>query len=36
MQERVSLLGGSFELIPEPDGGARADINLPLTREKNR
>jgi signal transduction histidine kinase len=36
MEERVSLLGGSFELVPEPGGGARADISLPLMREKNR
>ena len=36
MQERVSLLGGSFELVPEPDGGARAEVSLPLMREKRR
>jgi signal transduction histidine kinase len=36
MQERVSLLGGSFELVPEPGGGARAEVSLPLMREKGR
>lgn len=36
MKERVSLLGGSFELVPEAGGGARAEVSLPLMREKNR
>ena len=36
MQERVSLLGGSFGVVPEPGGGARADVRLPLMREKAR
>ena len=36
MKERVSLLGGSFELVPEPGGGARAEVKLPLMREKDR
>jgi signal transduction histidine kinase len=36
MKERVSVLGGSFELVPEPDGGARAEVSLPLMREKVR
>jgi glucose-6-phosphate-specific signal transduction histidine kinase len=34
MKERVSLLGGSFELVPE--AGARAEVSLPLVREKDR
>jgi signal transduction histidine kinase len=36
MEERVSLLGGSFELVPESGGGAMAEVVLPLMREKNR
>ncbi len=36
MKERVSLLGGSFELVLEPKGGARAEAILPLMREKGR
>ena len=36
MKERVSLLGGSFELVPEPGGGARAEVRLPLIQEKGR
>jgi len=36
MKERVSLLGGSFGLVPEPGGGARAEVRLPLMREKSR
>ena len=33
MEERVSLLGGTFEIVSEPGGGARAEIRLPLVRE---
>jgi signal transduction histidine kinase len=36
MQERISLLSGTFELVPEPGGGARAEVRLPLMREKDR
>jgi signal transduction histidine kinase len=36
MKERVSLLGGSFGLVPEPGGGAKAEVSLPLMREKIR
>jgi signal transduction histidine kinase len=36
MKERVSLLGGSFGLVSEPGGGARAEVRLPLMREKSR
>ena len=36
MEERVSLLGDFFELVPEAGGGARAEVSLPLMREKNR
>jgi signal transduction histidine kinase len=36
MKERVSLLGGSFELVPERGGGAKAEVRLPLMREKDR
>jgi signal transduction histidine kinase len=36
MKERVSLLNGTFELVPESDGGTRAEISLPLMREKDR
>ena len=36
MKERVSLLGGTFELVPGPSGGARAEVILPLMREKYR
>jgi signal transduction histidine kinase len=34
MAERAGLLGGTFELTPEPGGGARAEVRLPLTPEK--
>ncbi|MGH3148168.1 MAG: sensor histidine kinase, partial [Rubrobacter sp.] len=34
MKERVSLLGGTFEMVPEPGGGARAEVRLPLMQEK--
>jgi signal transduction histidine kinase len=34
MKERVSLLGGAFELVSEPAGGASAEVRLPLMREK--
>ena len=36
MKERVSLLVGSFGLVPEPGGGAKAEVSLPLMREKIR
>lgn len=36
MKERVALLGGSFELVPAEDGGARAEVSLPLMRDKSR
>jgi signal transduction histidine kinase len=36
MKERISLLGGSFGLVPEPGGGAKAEVSLPLVREKDR
>ena len=36
MRERISLLGGTFGLVPEPEGGARAELSLPLMREKDR
>jgi signal transduction histidine kinase len=36
MRERISLLSGTFELVPEPGGGARAEVRLPLMREKDR
>ena len=35
MEERVSLLGGVFELASEPRGGASAEVRLPLMREKS-
>ncbi len=34
MKERASLLGGTFSLEPDPEGGARAEVRLPLVREK--
>ena len=36
MEVRVSLLGGFFELVPEAGGGARAEVSIPLMREKER
>ena len=36
MKERVSLLGGTFELAPEDGGGVKAEVSLPLMREKDR
>ena len=36
MEERVSLLSGTFEMIPEEGGGASAEVRLPLMREKDR
>ena len=36
MEERASLLGGTFTLGPDPGGGARAEVRLPLLREKSR
>ncbi|MEJ7820243.1 MAG: sensor histidine kinase [Rubrobacteraceae bacterium] len=35
MEERVSLLGGVFELVSEPGGGASAEVHLPLMRENS-
>ena len=35
MRERAELLGGSLEIFTDPDGGARAEVRLPLTREKD-
>jgi signal transduction histidine kinase len=34
MEERVSLLGGTFEMVPEEVGGASAVVRLPLVRKK--
>ncbi|MBA3793933.1 MAG: ATP-binding protein, partial [Rubrobacter sp.] len=34
MEERASLLGGTFELGPDPEGGARAKVRLPLVKER--
>ena len=34
MEERASLLGGTFSLGADPEGGARAEVRLPLMREK--
>jgi signal transduction histidine kinase len=36
MEERTSLLGGSFELVPEPEGGTLAEVRMPLMREQSR
>ena len=36
MEERVSLLGGTFELVSEPGGGASVVVRLPLMQEKGR
>jgi signal transduction histidine kinase len=36
IKERVWLLGGSFWLVPEPGGGVRAELKLPLMRDKGR
>ena len=36
MEERTSLLGGTFELGPDPESGARAEVRLPLVRERNK
>lgn len=36
MEERASLLGGTFSLGPDPGGGARAEVRLPLVRERNK
>ncbi len=35
MRERAELLDGSLEIHSDPDGGARAEVRLPLTREKD-
>ena len=35
MEERVSLLGGVFELVSEQSGGASAEVRLPLMREES-
>ncbi len=34
MEERASLLGGTFSLGPDPEGGARAEVRLPLMKER--
>ena len=34
MEERASLLGGTFSLGPDPAGGARAEVRLPLVKER--
>ena len=34
MEERASLLGGTFSLRADPEGGARAEVRLPLVKEK--
>ncbi len=34
MEERASLLGGTFKLGPDPGGGARAEVRLPLIKER--
>ncbi len=34
MRERAELLKGTLEIVPEPGGGARAEVHLPLMREK--
>ncbi len=34
MEERASILGGTFELGPDPEGGARAKVRLPLVKER--
>ena len=34
MRERAELLKGSLEITSDPEGGARAEVRLPLTREK--
>lgn len=36
MRERAELLRGTLEIIPETGGGARAEVRLPLMREKGR
>ena len=35
MEERTAILGGTFELGPDPGGGARAEVRLPLMKERN-
>ena len=32
MEERTSILGGTFSLGPDPEGGARAEVRLPLVK----
>lgn len=34
MSERAERLGGTFDLSPDPEGGMRAEVRLPLMREK--
>jgi signal transduction histidine kinase len=34
MRERASLLGGSFALTSDPDGGTRIEIRIPLARHR--
>ncbi len=35
MRERAELLHGTLEITADPDGGARAEVRLPLMREKD-
>lgn len=34
MRERAELLKGTLKIISDPEGGARAEVRLPLMREK--
>jgi signal transduction histidine kinase len=34
MRERAELLGGSFVLSSDPDGGTRIEVRLPLGRRR--
>jgi len=36
MEERTSLLGGSFELVPQLEGGTLAEVRMPLMREHSQ
>jgi signal transduction histidine kinase len=33
MKERVSLLGGKFELFSKPGSGTKLDISIPVNHE---
>jgi NarL family two-component system sensor histidine kinase LiaS len=35
MKERVSLLGGSFEIISQPRKGTRVNVKIPFTEVKH-